>query len=110
VNVYAEKNIAATQEFVRELSYAKDIQDILRIQVEFMRTLSGVYSRILPPEKSARLSSLVRWAPIPFVITAVRESGSALKRLSTYDKGRQGHRAWKMEIKLCSSVFACRLP
>ena len=38
VKVYAQKNIAATQEFVRELSYAKDIQDMLRIQMEFMRT------------------------------------------------------------------------
>ena len=38
VKVYAEKNIAATQEFVRELSYAKDIQDMLRIQMEFMRS------------------------------------------------------------------------
>jgi hypothetical protein len=38
VKVYAEKNLAATQEFVRELSYAKDIQDMLRIQMEFMRT------------------------------------------------------------------------
>ena len=28
---------AATQEFVRDLSYAKDIQDMLRIQIEFMR-------------------------------------------------------------------------
>jgi hypothetical protein len=37
VKVYAEKNIAATQEFVRDLSYAKDIQDMLRIQIEFMR-------------------------------------------------------------------------
>ena len=38
VKVYAEKNIAATQEFVRDLSYAKDIQDMLRIQMEFMRS------------------------------------------------------------------------
>jgi hypothetical protein len=37
VKVYAEKNIAATQEFVRDLSYAKDIQDMFRIQMEFMR-------------------------------------------------------------------------
>jgi hypothetical protein len=34
----AEQNISATQEFVRELSYAKDIQDMLRIQMEFMRS------------------------------------------------------------------------
>ena len=37
VKVYAEKNIAATQEFVRDLSYAKDVQDMFRIQMEFMR-------------------------------------------------------------------------
>jgi hypothetical protein len=38
VKACAEKNIAATQEFVRELNYAKDIQDMFRIQMEFMRT------------------------------------------------------------------------
>jgi len=38
VKVYAEKNITATQEFVRELSYANDVQDMLRIQMEFMRS------------------------------------------------------------------------
>ena len=38
VKACAEQNISATQEFVRDLSYAKDIQDMLRIQMEFMRT------------------------------------------------------------------------
>ena len=38
VKACAEQNISATQEFVRDLSYARDIQDILRIQVEFMRS------------------------------------------------------------------------
>jgi hypothetical protein len=38
VKACAEQNISATQEFVRDLSYAKDIQDMLRIQVEFMHT------------------------------------------------------------------------
>jgi hypothetical protein len=37
VKACAEQNISATQEFVRDLSYAKDIQDMLRIQMEFMR-------------------------------------------------------------------------
>src|SRR5215472_13932332 len=37
VKACAEQNIAATQEFVRDLSYAKDIQDMFRIQMEFMR-------------------------------------------------------------------------
>jgi len=38
VKACAEQNISGTQEFVRELSYAKDIQDMLRIQMEFMRS------------------------------------------------------------------------
>jgi hypothetical protein len=38
VKAYAEKNIVATQEFVRDLSYAKGIQDVLRIQMKFMRS------------------------------------------------------------------------
>jgi hypothetical protein len=38
VKACADQNISATQEFVRDLSYAKDIQDILRIQMEFMRS------------------------------------------------------------------------
>jgi hypothetical protein len=37
VKAYAEKNVASTQEFVRDLSYAKDIQDMVQIQMEFMR-------------------------------------------------------------------------
>jgi hypothetical protein len=44
VKVYAEKNIAATQESVRELSYAKGIQDMFRIQREFMRVQSEAFS------------------------------------------------------------------
>jgi hypothetical protein len=38
VKACAEQKISATQEFVRDLSYARDIQDIFRIQIEFMRT------------------------------------------------------------------------
>jgi hypothetical protein len=34
---YAEKNIAATREFVVKLSQAKDFQDVVRIQTEFMQ-------------------------------------------------------------------------
>jgi hypothetical protein len=36
VKACAEQNISATQEFVRELSYAKDIQDMLRIRAKQM--------------------------------------------------------------------------
>ncbi len=43
VKVYAEKNIAATQEFVRDLSYAKGIQDMFRVQMEFMQTQMNAF-------------------------------------------------------------------
>src|ERR1700722_17319688 len=35
---FAEKNVAATHHFIQQLSQAKDFQDALRIQTEFMRT------------------------------------------------------------------------
>jgi hypothetical protein len=38
VKAYAEQNISATQEYVRDLIYAKDTQDIFRIQMEFVRS------------------------------------------------------------------------
>ena len=38
VKACAEQNISATQEFVWDLNYAKDIQDMLRIQMKFMRS------------------------------------------------------------------------
>jgi hypothetical protein len=34
----AEKNIAATREFMQQLSQARDFADIMRIQTEFMQT------------------------------------------------------------------------
>jgi hypothetical protein len=40
---YAEKNIAATHEFVLKLSQAKDFQDVVRIQNEFMQTQMNAF-------------------------------------------------------------------
>ena len=34
---FAEKNVAATHQFIQQLSQAKDFQDVLRIQTEFMQ-------------------------------------------------------------------------
>ena len=33
---YAERNVASTREFIMQLSRAKDLEDALRIQTEFM--------------------------------------------------------------------------
>jgi hypothetical protein len=38
-----EKNIAATHEFVLKLSQAKDFQDVVRIQNEFMQTQMNAF-------------------------------------------------------------------
>ena len=40
---YAVKNIAATHEFVLKLSQAKDFQDVVRIQTEFMQTQMNAF-------------------------------------------------------------------
>jgi hypothetical protein len=39
---YAEKNIAATNEYINKLSQAKDLQEVIRIQTEFMQTQFNV--------------------------------------------------------------------
>ena len=40
---HTEHNISAAQEFVHKLSQAKDFQDIIRIQTEFMQTQFSVF-------------------------------------------------------------------
>jgi hypothetical protein len=39
---YTEQNISATRDFIHKLSQAKDFQDIIRIQTEFMQTQFSV--------------------------------------------------------------------
>jgi hypothetical protein len=40
---YAEKNVATTHEFVKQLSQAKDFQEMVRIQTEFMQSLVNTF-------------------------------------------------------------------
>jgi len=40
---YAEKNIAATRDYVNKLSQAKDFQDVMRIQSEFMQAQMSAF-------------------------------------------------------------------
>ena len=42
---YAEKNIAASREYMHKLSQAKDFQDIVRIQTEFMPTQLSAFGQ-----------------------------------------------------------------
>jgi hypothetical protein len=38
LKTYAARNIAATHEFIKQLSRAKDFQDVVRIQTKFMQS------------------------------------------------------------------------
>lgn len=40
---YAEKNITTTHEFVKRLSQAKDFQEMVQIQTEFMQSLVNAF-------------------------------------------------------------------
>jgi hypothetical protein len=44
MNRYTEQNISAARDFVHKLSQAKDLQDLMRIQTEFMQTQFGVFA------------------------------------------------------------------
>jgi hypothetical protein len=39
---YTEQNISAARDFIHKLSQAKDFQDIIRIQTEYMQELFSV--------------------------------------------------------------------
>jgi len=38
IKSYAEKNLSATHEFIKQLSQAKDFQDLVRLQNEYMQS------------------------------------------------------------------------
>jgi hypothetical protein len=40
---YAERNVGTTHEYVKQLSHAKDFQEMIRIQTEFMQSLMGAF-------------------------------------------------------------------
>ena len=40
---YAEKNITMTQEYLRQLSQARNFQDMVRIQADFMQSLMKAF-------------------------------------------------------------------
>jgi len=40
---YAERNVSTTHEFVKKLSHAKDFQEMVRIQTEFMQSLANAF-------------------------------------------------------------------
>jgi len=66
---YAEKNIAAAQEYVNKLSQAKDFQDVIRVQTEFMQMQFNAFS-----EQTKRLSETFTKAATGAVQTGFQKS------------------------------------
>jgi hypothetical protein len=63
---YAEKNVSTTHEFVKQLSQAKDFQEIVRIQTEFMQSVMnamGEQTRSLGEAYTRAASDAVKKSP-----------------------------------------------
>jgi phasin family protein len=63
---YTERNIAAAQEFVHKLSQAKDLQDIIRIQTEFMQAQFEAFGEQTKGLTEAFTKSATSAAKTPF--------------------------------------------
>ena len=75
---YAEKNIAATNEYVSKLSEAKDLQEVIRIQTEFMQTQFNVLG-----EQTKSLGEAFTKAATEAVKTPFQNLESELRRERT---------------------------
>ena len=63
---FAEKNVAATHHFIQQLSQAKDFQDALRIQTEFMQTQMQVFAEQATSLAEAFTKTAASEAKMPF--------------------------------------------
>jgi lysyl-tRNA synthetase class II len=72
MNRYTAQNISAAQDFVHKLSQAKDLQDIIRIQTEFMQTQFSVLA-----EQTKSLTEAFTKVPISTMSRSVSRRPSA---------------------------------
>ena len=63
---FAEKNIAASHEFIKQLSQAKDFQDVLRIQTEFMQTQMQAFGEQTKSLAEAFIKTAANEVKMPF--------------------------------------------
>jgi hypothetical protein len=63
---FAEKSIAATHDFIKQLSRAKDFQDALRIQTEFMRTQMRAFGEQTKSLAEAFIKTATSEVRVPF--------------------------------------------
>jgi len=72
MNRYTAQNISAARDFVHKLSQAKDLQDLIRIQTEFMQTQFSVLA-----EQTKSLTEAFTKVPISTMSRSVSRRPSA---------------------------------
>jgi hypothetical protein len=72
IKSYTEQNLASAQDFVHKLSQAKDFQDMIRIQTEFMQTQFSVFV-----EQTKSLTEAFTKVPISTMSRSVSRRPSA---------------------------------
>jgi hypothetical protein len=63
---FAERNVASTREFIKKLSRAKDFEDAIRIQTEFMQTQMQAFGEQTTTILEAFTKSATRAVNPPF--------------------------------------------
>jgi len=63
---YAEKNIAAANEYVRKLGEAKDFQEVIRIQTEFMQAQFNAFGEQTKSLSEAFTKTITEAVKTPF--------------------------------------------
>ena len=63
---FAEKNLAATHRFIQQLSQARDFQDVLRLQTEFMQTQMQTFAEQATSLVEAFTKTATREVKMPF--------------------------------------------
>ena len=63
---FAEKNLAATHRFIQQLSQARDFQDLLRLQTEFIQTQMQTFAEQATSLVEAFAKTATREVKMPF--------------------------------------------
>ena len=63
---YAEKNIDATHEFIKQLSQAKDFEQMMRIQMEFMQSQANAFGEQMKSFGETYTKAAAGGAKMPF--------------------------------------------
>ena len=76
----AEKNITATQEFLKQLSQARNFQDVVRVQSDYMKFLMNAFGEQSLAEAYTKTAADAVKKSLTYVLIGRRSSFSGLSR------------------------------